>query len=313
MSDSNEIYKIIPITSEQSKFEKTFISVNHDLSLELKNENRLNVYHLRTENRCFTYADVEEFCTGNLSQYVFNRQVLSKAKTMYEMQNLYKDACKKLRTINATNDPGAGGELGEILLYLFLEGDLRAPKLLSKMELKTSRNQYINGADGIHLHMTTDSSGLPVYQFVIGEAKIKNELTEAVREAMDSIDNALKEVNMERALVSNEIMKEVCTEEQAASIMRVLIPSEDPANMQARYEKGIGVFIGYTGDYDEDIENSVWNNTIDDKIKNDIKRAVKSMKNRIDKLKLKGYSFYCYFLPFNHAENDRKEIMKNIM
>ena len=63
--------------------------------------------------------------------------------------------------------------MGELLLYLFLENCLHAPKLLSKMEIKTTRNQYIYGADGLHLYMTKDKYGNMLYQFVIGEAKIK--------------------------------------------------------------------------------------------------------------------------------------------
>ena len=43
------------------------------------------------------------------------------------------------------------GELGEILLYSMLEAHLKAPKLLTKLELKTDPNHYVNGTDGVHL------------------------------------------------------------------------------------------------------------------------------------------------------------------
>ena len=52
---------------------------------------------------------------------------------------------------------------------------------------------------------------------------------------------------------------------------------------------------------------------INDKIKKDIERAVDTIKKKIDGLSLKGYSFYCYYLPFNDAEKDRKTIMDNII
>lgn len=40
------------------------------------------------------------------------------------------------------------GELGELLLFCFLETHLGAPQILTKLELKTSISHYVNGADG---------------------------------------------------------------------------------------------------------------------------------------------------------------------
>ena len=161
--------------------------------------------------------------------------------------------------------------------------------------------------------MTKDKYGNPVYQFVIGEAKIKNNILDATRVAFDSIRKSIDEIDIETALVSEEILKEVCTEEEAKKLMEVILPSEDIADKFTTCEKAIGLFIGYTGYYDEDIDNSSWNKTINDKIKKDIERAVDTIKKKIDALSLKGYSFYCYYLPFNDAEEDRRTIMDNII
>ena len=181
------------------------------------------------------------------------------------------------------------------------------------MEIKTTRNQYIYGADGLHLYMTKDKYGNMLYQFVIGEAKIKNDILDATRVAFDSIRKSIDEIDIETALVSEEILKEVCTKEDAEKLIEVILPSEDIADKFTTSEKAIGLFIGYTGDYDEDIDNASWNKKINDKIKKDIERAVDTIKKKIDGLSLKGYSFDCYYLPFNDAEKDRKTIMDNII
>ncbi|HCQ89406.1 MAG TPA: hypothetical protein DIU45_06205 [Clostridium sp.] len=214
---------------------------------------------------------------------------------------------------NNSDDKGEGGELGELLLYLFLETRLKAPKMLSKMEIKTTQNQYVYGADGVHLYLTHDEDGLPIYQFIIGEAKIKNDILDATRVAFDSIKNSIDEISIEVCLVSGEILKEVCDKKDAETIKQMILPSEDINNDFGTYEKAIGIFIGYTGDYDEDIPNSKWNKCLNDKIKNDIGRAVKTMTKKIESLCLKGYSFYCYYLPFNNAEKDRKSILDSIL
>lgn len=309
----NVIDGLLPLTADSSKFDKVFIPVEHDFSLELANQNSLNVYHLRTENRKFKYEDLTNFCVGNLSQYIFNRKTVKDAKSPADIQVLYNQGRNQLREVRNENDKGAGGELGELLLYLYLESCLHAPKLLSKMEIKTTKNQYVYGADGIHLYITQDKYGKPVFQFIIGEAKIKNDILEATRVAFDSIKKSIDEINIETALVSGEILKEVCTEEEAKKLMEVILPSEDIADKFSTREKAVGLFIGYTGDYEEDIDNSTWNQTVNDKIRADIERAVATIKNKIDTLSLKGYSFYCYYLPFNNAEVDRRTIMDNII
>lgn len=309
----DNISEILPITADGSLFDKVFIPVQHDFSLELANENSLNIYHLRPENREFKYEELTNFCVANLSQYIFNRKTVNNAKTPAEIQILYNRARMQLRQIRANNDNGAGGELGELLLYLFLESCLHAPKLLSKMEIKTTRNQYVYGADGLHLYITKDKDEQIVYQFIIGESKIKNDILEATRDALHSIRKTLDEINIEMALVSEEILKEVCTEKDAQRIIDIILPSEDIADRFATHEKAIGLFIGYKGDYYEDVDNSTWNKTINEKIKKDVGRAVNTIKSKIESLSLRGYSFYCYYLPFNNAEQDRKNIMDNII
>lgn len=309
-----EFSELLPFTADANGFDKVFIPLEHDFSLNLANENKLEIYHLRAENRKFSYDDLIDFCTGNLSQYVFDRSAFKEAKTKAEIQRLFNKGRKTFREItNNSKDKGEGGELGELLLYLFLEIRLKAPKLLSKMEIKTTRNQYVYGADGVHLYFTRDEEDVPICQFIIGESKIKNDILDATRVAFESIKNSIDEINIELCLVSGEIFKEVCDKRDAEIIKQMIIPTEDINNDFATYEKAIGVFIGYTGNYDEDIPNSKWNKTLNDKIKDDIKRAVQTMTKKIDNLNLRGYSFYCYYLPFNNAEQDRRSILDDIL
>lgn len=305
--------ELIPLTVDSDGFRKVFVPIKHDFTLDLANENKLEIYHLREENRKFVYNDLVNFCIGNLVQYVFDRNVIKQAKTIADIQRLFNQGTNKFREIKENDDNGAGGELGELLLYLFLECKLKAPKLLSKMEIKTTQNQYVYGADGVHLYFTHDVDEKPIYQFIIGEAKIKNDILDATREAFKSIKNTLDEIDIETCLVSGEILKEVCNKEEADAIKQMIIPDEDIANNFAVYEKAVGVFIGYTQVYDEDIPNSKWNQNMDEKIKFNIGRAINTMTKKIEELGLSGYSFYCYYLPFNNADSDRKRIMDNIL
>lgn len=307
----------MPLTSintERISFDTVFNEFTHDLSLNLPNENCLEVFHLKKGNKEFEYTQLKKYCIANLIQYVFDRNYVASAADIAEVQLLADEARKKFRSINSDKDAGAGGELGEILLYLFLENRLKAPKLLSKMELKTSNNQYIHGADGVFLHQTKNKLGIPIFQFVLGEAKIKNDILDAVRVAFESIGNTIKNSDVEEGLVSLEIFKEVCSREDAEAIKEMIIPKEDISEQSVMHEKAIGLFIGYSVNYeDKKIDNSEWNKNVDLKIRKDIERAVNTITKCIAKTQLDGYSFYCYFLPFNKADNDRVEIIKDII
>lgn len=86
-----------------------------------------------------------------------------------------------VRTRGAT---AAGGEAGELLLFLLLEALIKAPLLVSKMSLKTNANMNVHGRDGIHLRYSPELNGLVLH---LGESKLYKGLAAAVDDALDSI------------------------------------------------------------------------------------------------------------------------------
>ena len=107
-------------------------------------KNKLNLYILKIHDKLFSYDKLYDYVLDNICQYVFNRRKnLEVQNDIKKAKRLILEAIDHLREVNSDKDSGAGGELGEILLYLFLEQDLKAPKLFSKIELKTSTNEYI--------------------------------------------------------------------------------------------------------------------------------------------------------------------------
>lgn len=99
--------------------------------------NTLRLFMLNTENKLFNYDELYEYILPNVVKYVFSRKRLAGIEDDPQKQmTIILEALSHLRPIENEKDKGAGGELGEILLYLFLEQDLKAPKLFSKVELK---------------------------------------------------------------------------------------------------------------------------------------------------------------------------------
>jgi hypothetical protein len=90
--------------------------------------------------------------------------------------------------IRAKNQLDSGGEPGELILYALLEWVLRAPRLVSKMYLKTNTNMPVHGTDGIHLGYDENKDLLTIY---FGESKIYKSFSSAADAAFKSMSELL--------------------------------------------------------------------------------------------------------------------------
>ncbi|RVG88445.1 DUF1837 domain-containing protein [Sinorhizobium meliloti] len=86
--------------------------------------------------------------------------------------------------IRAKNQLTSGGEVGELILYVLLEWGLKAPRLVSKMYLKTNNNMPVHGSDGIHLGYDPANDKLTIY---FGESKLYQSFSSAADAAFSSI------------------------------------------------------------------------------------------------------------------------------
>ena len=296
------------------EFSKVFKELKHNEKLELPNNNLLKMYYTTIMNNKFEYSNLQELLLSNITNYVFSRKENKKANDTKKIPNLTRKAMMEFRKLNNEKDCGNGGELGELLLYIFLESNLKAYKLLSKMELKTNSEDYIKGADGIYLYEYEDEKKEKHFEYIIGEAKIEATSAESVSDAVESILIHLQKENFERELVDREIFKETFSEEQAEKIKKILVPSaeDDDIDMQ----KAFGIFIGYGLKKDlklDEVDNKKGKKIIEERIEKDIKNICTNIKNKINEhTELKNYSFYVYVMPFKDAKKDRVEILKNI-
>jgi hypothetical protein len=93
-------------------------------------------------------------------------------------EELFKKAIRKI------SNHTAKGELGELLLFTLLEVYFEAPKILSKISLKTSRRVAVFGADAVHAQYV--DGALRLY---LGESKLRKTFTKAASDAADSISS----------------------------------------------------------------------------------------------------------------------------
>lgn len=221
--------------------------------------------------------------------------------------SLVVKAKEKLRKAES-ND----GELGEILLYCMLESHLNAPKLLTKLELKTAVNNYVNGADGVHLLKIDNST----YQFIFGESKLDANLQSGIYDAFKSINTLLKDdlnkLRYEISLVNSNILKETADEESTIILKKLLIPTEN--NEDLNIDHSFGIFLGFDiqiTDEERKMRNSDFRALMSSKVEKAVKDVLPTINNQIKKNEFVGYSFYIYIIPFSDLNSIRKKSSKN--
>lgn len=273
------------------------------------NKNYIRMFMLNTENKLFNYDELYDYILPNVAKYVFSRKKFSEIENNPSKQmTIILEALSHLRPVNSEADKGAGGELGEILLYLFLEQDLQAPKLFSKVELKTSAKDYVKGSDGIHFKFRINGEGKKILQLVIGEAKIKNDLKDGIMEAFESINRYLSENIQDRNLLDTHLMEQLVDKDEADLIKEYItsIPRK-------KKETVFGIFIGYSIEYQG---TAATNDEYDRRVIEENIKQILAVKNHIidaiNNYHVSNYEFNFYFLPFHNAARDRKVIMKSL-
>lgn len=282
-----------------------------NFNIDENGKNKLNLFTLKINANEFDYKHLEKELLEPMADFSLSRII----KEQYK--NKHVELSKKAREkfINYLNNKG---ELGELLLYCFLESHLQAPKILSKLELKTSTSLNVNGADGVH-YLKLDNGD---YQLIFGESKTERELTSGLTNAFKSINEFKNETNTkgdsksgisyEKSLISDHIEKEAFSEEEMQFIENIIYPKRDN---NYEVDDAFGVFIGYEmniSDEDKALSNPDFRERIKQQIKTEVEKKFNHIQSKINEYSLQGHNFYIYILPFTELDKKRTEITKHI-
>lgn len=282
----------------------------HELKREmLENANTLDLFVLKVQNNSFSYDELIDQLGDKLCFFALSRTEIEALKAQDRFNSLVKKAKSKFRDYSSNE-----GEFGEILLYCFLESHLKAPKLLTKLELKTANNDYVKGADGVHLLKLNDSD----YQLVLGESKMRADLKQGIYDAFSSIGTLLsdgrKKLRFELDLVNSQLVKEAFDDQAYSLLKNIILPSarDDEYNLDYSF----GIFLGFDiniTSQQQQLTNSEFRTNIRSTIKSEVLAVVDSINNQIRKEKFKGYSFYVYVIPFSDLAKTRKDVIENLI
>lgn len=299
------------------------------MDLSITSNDFLKIFkHLETHNISNTGSKVNLFlCPINANKFDYNRiieelvepvadfAISRKVKASYANKPMKLSKVAREKFVEYKKNTG---ELGEFLLYCFLEGHLNAPKIFSKLEMKTSTSMYVNGSDGVHfLKVSADN-----YQLVFGESKTIKGLRDAVNDAFKSIYQFINEINdkgnkksgitFEKRLISDNLDHESWSEEEKEFLTKLIYPTSEE---EFDVDDAFGIFIGFQIDpseYEKKLSNSEYRKKISENVKNQLFNELKNIEKLIKKYELYGYSFYIYALPFTELDKARNEIMRGI-
>ena len=117
------------------------------------------------------------------------------------------------------------------------------------MRLKPANNDYIKGADGVHLLKLDDTN----FQLIFGESKLDSDLKTGIYKAFTSImkflDNKNNKIGFETNLVDSQLVKESVDDEMYQYLRKILIPNanEDIYNL----DNSFGIFLGFNFEVEE--------------------------------------------------------------
>ncbi len=282
---------------------------SHTLDAHCKN--KLDFFILRVNSNEFDYSSLQNNLIDPMIDFSLSRKVREK----YSGKPGTLSAKAREKFVEYINNKG---ELGELLLYCFLETHLKAPKLLSKLELKTSTSHYVNGSDGVHFLKLDDGS----YQLIFGESKTIAGLTAAITDAFNSIYEFKNCINSkgdkksglpyEKGLLSDHLEKETFSAEQRQFIEKIIYPSRQN---DFDVDDAFGIFVGYETEVCEEykaLTNRMFRETIKNQVNKEIESSIKHIEKKINEFGLNGHNFYIYVLPFTDLDKNRRILQKGI-
>lgn len=291
-------------------FDAVFCEVTQSSPVSWITQGELRLFHLNIRNNKFNPEEMKKLLYRNIGDYVFSRAKIEHFKVNGDAYAIVSQALRVLRKNGGADIKGTGSELGELLLYSFLEEKLKAPKLMSRVELSTDAKQYASSCDGIHL-LTSGVSGVPYHQVVFGASSIVGDLTYAIDAAFESIVEIEKNEDKELHMVDNVIFDRLLNDDEVELAKQIFIPSPNPT---VNYNTSYGIFLGYTIGLDPNQYSiAEFPGIVEEKMQEDIRRNIDYILQTISDNNLNLHSFYFYVLPFNDGETDKKDIMEAVL
>ncbi len=254
----------------------------------------------------FDMDSLQRMLYMNIGRYVYSRAKIDSFNRNGQASYVEGQAARIMKKLSEKDGSLMGDRLGSMLIYSFLEGSLNAPKLMSEAELKTDLAQYSSKCESIHL-LTSNLGGNVSYQLVFGASQLSEDLNDAINKAFKDIMEINKNNKSERKMIDKAVFERFFDQDEIDILKNILLPQE---GKQSLPDSSYGIFLGYNVNISP---SPNFENEVKTKINKDIDAILPLIKKLIISNGLGTHSFYFYILPFNDVNNEKNEIMKNVI
>ena len=296
-------------TLQHGDFASVFQEIEQPEKVDWMTDGQLRLFHLSISDNEICTEDLKAYVYRIIGDYVFSRAKIENFNLTGDTQAIVAQAMRVLSKNGGPDAKGTGAELGEILNYTFLEEQLKAPKIMSRVELATDAKKYASACDGIHL-LTSGTSGKPYHQIVFGTSHIVGDIGYAVDGAFESILRVEKSKSSELRMVRDVSLEVMCDADDIQLARDILIPTREKKTAS---NTSYGVFLGYSLGLEKDYPLSEYEAIAEAKMRDDIKVQIPRILQKIKDNNLGMHSFYFYTLPFNDAEKEKKSIVEAVL
>ena len=303
--------QIIPLkrTLKDPKFDRIFKKATEITVADMGNPTKACVFYIDPNNCKFHFRDLKDFIITNIGSYVFSRARKNQLLDMYDKEEVIgtKAILKFLRKYREN----AESVLGEIMLYIFMEQELGAPKIMSKIELDEYNHDIVSKSDGVHL-LSLNQAGEPIHQLVFGASDIVGDLNAAIDRALDKIVDIEANSEEELMLVESTTQNTIYDPDATKYMVELMKPHKGKDSIKP--DMAFSVFVGYTIRLENpERDSQKYRTAVKEQLIKDISESQPHIIEYIKEHRLDGYSFYFYVFPFNDAPNEKVSIINEIL
>lgn len=290
--------------------DSVFVEVQHSEGLGLPKANHIRFFHTTMRGNKLTTENLQVFLRRNLARYVFSRAQLENYRVNDDLDSAVSEAMRIMAENGDSSSEGTGNMLDEILVYAFLEEKLKAPKLLSRVELYTELAKFRSECKGIHLLSPSDLPENTKFQMVFGASNIVDDVKIAIDRAFETIAKINAHESREVLMVQKTVLDQFFNQDEVDLLTQVLIPQ--PGQPES-YDTAYGIFLGYQLGLNPEGRGDDFEALAEQKMLYDIKEHAGYIAEKISAAGLTGHSFYVYVVPFNDAEQEKTQIMDAVL
>lgn len=283
------------ISVETPDFSNCINVVKHDMKIT-GIETTVRLHYLKFDgNKQPMVKALAHTLYAYIIDYCLSAKNRSEKLTARQSALLTKEARSLFRHPEISDDsPDKTGEAGETLLYFLMEAVLKAPQIVSKMELKTNHKDEIKGSDGIHARWNPE---LEVVDFYFGESKLYKQVSDAITSALKSINDFhdIKMYEHEFNMVTKHF--KYADEAVKHEISQLFINGNPGENVRVNHACLIGYdYKGYDDVFSEPRSNLI--SRFEGEFLSNAESLVRLLQKKLDKFEKKYLVLDVFFLPF---------------